>query len=769
MELRSHPHLQLRDHIQQILAAMKGIFFWHTQEVATPEAQKQCQLLARVHDLGKGTQAFQTYIVNPSAYRGDREEKTHTPLSLLLILLLAEREAWDPLEVFAVAASARGHHSGLPTMEGLREIGGGQLATLLKRQCVMLDRHGLAEETGIALEDLPLDDRPWARVRRYLDKCIKPCMDSLPIEQASEQRLRTQLLFSILLEADKAFLAAPDPKAHLERPRKTWDPAWVDMRIGMPQQTIVNVVRQRARKTLVEQLDRVGDTRIHSLTAPTGIGKTLLAATWALKQRQRIAEETGIPPKIIVVLPFLSIIDQTTREYEALLRQGGEEPDGSWFLTVHSLSDRQYKENMEGAAEAFFIDTWRTELVITTYDQFLFTLMRPDARYQMRFHNLCDALIIMDEVQSLPCVLWRPLEVLLKGLTRMGNSRALLMSATLPPFISEAQSILPDHVGYFQSFGRYTLRFRTQEKMPLQQFLREISQRLPSWLTDRKRVLITLNTRKSARSVRDAIKATWTNDFQDVPLLFLSSDVTPRDRLQAIQQITEGKPCIVVSTQCIEAGVDIDMDLVIRDFAPLDSLIQIAGRCNRNGSKERCTVEILDLISNNGNRYSEMIYDPVHLQETWRIIGQNEQANEEDILELANQYFAALAEKKNLGEDYLARFAHWIADIPVKALLRGEAREQFAFLVLEQDPELRKDMQAAANVEDRWQRREAWRKLAGRIAKVSVSVYAQRGFDPQDIASFWHGHWVLGEGYYHKSRGLVLPNEGPDERGTLVL
>jgi len=768
MRLHSHPHLLFREHIQQILSAMEGIFAWHTQDVATPDVRRLCGLLSRVHDLGKGTRAFQAYISNPAGYRGDRKEKAHTPLSLLLILLLAERDEWSPLEALAVAASARGHHSALPMMEEMRDVGGGEIAQLLKRQCPMLDREGLKEATGIEVSDLALDERPWAKAKGYIDNKIRPLLDALVLEQAVEHRLRTQLLFSVLLEADKAFLAVPDPKAHLERKRRLWESIWVEERIGTPKCTRVNDVRQEARLKLIGEIDKVTTERIFSLTAPTGIGKTLMAATWALKARQRIADDTGIPPKIIIVLPFLSIIDQTAREYEVLLRQGGEEPDGTWFLTVHSLSDRRYSDDLEESAEAFFIDTWRTELVITTYDQFLLTVMSPKARYQMRFHNLCDALIIMDEVQSLPCKLWKPLESLLRGLTKMGNSRVLLMSATLPSFVAGVKPLLPNHEFYFKAFGRYALSFRTGGKITIQQFLDEVCQRLPTWLANQSRVLLTLNTRASARSVRDALEAGWPGGFQDAPLLFLSADVTPSDRLKAVQQIAEGRPCIVVSTQCIEAGVDIDMDVVIRDFAPLDSLIQIAGRCNRAGSKGRCVVEIVDILAKNGRRFSEMIYDPVHLQETRRIIEGMDQVEEEQILDLANRYFAALSEKKNLGVEHLKRFARWEEDEPIQTLLRGEGKEQVELLVLEQDTALKEEMEAASRVGNRWQRREAWRRLAGRIARISVSVYVKRGFRPEDIANHWQGHWILREGYYDARRGLTLP-DSRDEHGVLIL
>ncbi len=256
------------------------------------------------------------------------------------------------------------------------------------------------------------------------------------------------------------------------------------------------------------------------MTAPTGIGKTLLAATWALVKRETIEKETGIPPKIIVVLPYLSIIDQTAKEYRSLLEISGQDIDGSWFLTSHSLSDRKFAPWMEEETEHFFIDTWRTELVITTYDQFLLSLIEPRARYQMRFHNLCDALIIMDEVQSLPCKLWQLLDAVLNGLSKEGNSQILLMSATLPPFVSETTPLLENYDEYFRSFSRYELHLHIGEKLDVQIFCEDLAARLGEWLSKKERVLITLNTRKCARTVFDYLKDHWLAKYKSVPIFF---------------------------------------------------------------------------------------------------------------------------------------------------------------------------------------------------------------------------------------------------------
>lgn len=744
---------------------------WHSTDVITPQVRNAAQCLIRLHDAGKGNAAFQEYIANPETWRGDRQLKSHAHLSALLALLFTAKHEFSPSDAIVIAAAAYGHHTGLPPLEALRDLG--YASDTLKRQCAMIELAEVEKEIGLPVDELSLAERPWSKTKKFLDKYIEPYIKTLPLGEALNLRLQAQLLFSLLLEADKALLAVKNPDDFLKRTRKKLLPEWVEKRIGIPAKTPINDLRISARQSLLKNLQNHG--RILSLTAPTGIGKTLLAASWALENRKRLAEETGVPPKIIVVLPFLSIIDQTAQEYEKLLSFAGEKPEGDWILTYHSLSDRQYRQHgqcfdlEEDSHESFFIDTWRTELVITTYDQFLLALMSPKARHQMRFHNLCDALIIIDEVQSLPCCLWKPLDFLLNSLTEVGNSRVLLMSATLPPFVENARPLLPGYQDLFRAFGRYKIKLRLAEKLTLEVFVQEIVERIPDWLTENQRVLITLNTRRSARFIRDAIEQFLIKAESQTPLFFISADVTPRDRQSAIQQIKLGLPCLVVSTQCIEAGVDIDMDVVIRDFAPLDSIIQVAGRCNREGVKPRCEVEIIELCNERHRSYSSFIYEEIHLNHTRSILIGIDELKEEDIFNPSESYFMALSQSKRLGEEHLERLARWKEGEPVRILLRGEDKEQHTFLVIEQDPSLKQELESVYNIENHWRRREALRRLEGRIAKCSVSVFAKKGFEPQEIADNCHDQWLLRPGYYDSSRGLDLDATSDSSTGFMIL
>jgi CRISPR-associated endonuclease/helicase Cas3 len=260
---------------------------------------------------------------------------------------------------------------------------------------------------------------------------------------------------------------------------------------------------------------------------------------------------------------------------------------------------------------------------------------------------------------------------------------------------------------------------------------------------------------------------------------FLTADVTPADRLAAVKRIKKAESCLVVSTQCIEAGVDIDMDLVIRDFGPLDSLIQVAGRCNRNGERERGTVEAVLLREDDSKKeFASYIYtDKVLLPVTQEVLAEREEVLEEEVYPLTERYFKALCTSKDTGKEWLTKWAGWQEVDSVKAQLRGKQPKKVAFVVVENDPGLRGDLEAAQRVDDRWDRRRAFRRLAARVARLTVSVYLRDGFEPTNYGeSFPPGKaddeawfWLLRPGRYTAERGLDLGAAVEEQEGWGVI
>ncbi len=773
-ELQSHPHLTLAEHLAEIRAAARAIWGRHSQTLhrQSADAERWFDDGVTLHDAGKASAAFQTYIAAPTKYKGRRESKAHTPLSTVCTLRHARAVGWEWRRTLAVALIAAGHHSEFKTGEELdRAVS--SMDAVIDQQIRTLDWAALDRAIGLAvprpggLDGLAL----CVEASDYLQDELLDALRQLPILEAVAYRLLCQLAFSVLLEADKAFLAVPtvDRSRYLAPRQAHLPPILVEEFLAKKPAETINPLRAAARRELFAGLDRVANKRVQTMTLPTGTGKTLLAASWALTLRERIRQEEGQLPLVPIVLPFLAIIDQTVNEYQKLF---AGHFDAGEMITYHSLSDRTYDDDLEDQSQNFFLDTWRSDVVLTTFDQFLFALLSPKSRHQMRFHNLADAVIVLDEVQAMPCILWDPLRQALDGLTELGTTHVLAMSATQPGFLNKlGEGELIEKPGeFFAQMTRYRIVLRHRTPMKLSAFIDECKSRLAGWA--KQRVLITLNTRRSARSVRDAL-------VEELPsgmaLEFLSADVTPRDRLAAIHRIkkcvVDKQPCLVVSTQCIEAGVDIDMDFAIRDFAPLDSLIQVAGRCNRNGGAERGTVEIVSLQADERNRFfADMVYtDKILLPVTREVLAGRDVVEEERVYPLAREYFAQLAAKKDTGEAITRAWVRWEGTDSAKKLLRGKQPPQVAFIVLESDPSLLADLEAASRVPDRWKRRDELKKLARRLAENTVNSYQRDDLDPTDYADPFPAHktsedvwfWLLRPGYYTAERGLVL--RGGDE------
>ncbi|MCL4522081.1 MAG: CRISPR-associated helicase Cas3' [Firmicutes bacterium] len=777
--LRSHPHLMLHEHIEQVQQATEAILQRHSETLYSECRFATMQLTATLHDVGKSTPMFQEYIRDTAHYVGPPELKSHTPLSLLFTLWVGQKSGWDPLNTLAMALAVRGHHGHLPTLPSARtnepvestdldQFGSSASTRNLETQIAELDLDAMATELPVSFstDALRADwGSPRLAIRRasqYLARDLLRSWNDQDVDRKLAFRLETQLIYSVLLEADKALLAIKDPALYLENASHLWSPAWVDQQIQADTQTSsqTDIVRAETRISVMNSLKVSGhSSSLFSLSAPTGIGKTLLAASWALTLREQMQSSANpYRPQIIVVLPYLSIIDQTVDVYQRLLNAAMTDIDKSWLLPSHSLSDRAYSHGLEDSEESFFIDTWRSDLVITTYDQFLMAVFDDHGRYQMRFHHVLDALIILDEVQSLPNRLWLPLGRAFEQISAMSDTKILLMSATLPSILPAAVPLLPDYPKVFRAFARYQLIINLQTQS-LEDFIGVLLARLPLWVEECARVLITLNTRVSARMVFDAIRE-QINDPDSIPLFFITADVTPKDRRVKIKAIKDNKPCIVVSTQTVEAGVDIDMSMVIRDFAPWDSLVQIAGRCNREGGRPRSKVEIVHLVNSEGRSYAEQIYDPVRLKLTRDIISSDTTIPEEETLTRSQSFFDGLAKSRDTGADYLTQYINFRPREAVHDILRGKNRLQYTFLVLQQDPELEAAMQAAQAIPERWERREAWRRLASRLASISIQVWASPRFSPRQIANPSFGDlWILRDGYYSAESGLDVQGQ----------
>jgi CRISPR-associated endonuclease/helicase Cas3 len=483
----------------------------------------------------------------------------------------------------------------------------------------------------------------------------------------------------------------------------------------------------------------------------------MIAAEWALKHRI----QPNIKRKVLIVLPYLSIIDQTVKEYRRLFKHYGAD---ELILEAHSIAERKYvddsnenQSNKTNDSIDFLTDTWANDFIITTFDQFLYTLLSSKNSHLLRFHNLADALIIIDEIQALPSTLWAPFSLALNTLSKNINSKILIMSATQPNFL-QTKELVPSPEKIFKNQNRYKILLKKTNQLTLKEFIDGCIKRIDEENWHQKRVLIVLNTRASARTILDFLENKINSDT-----FFLSADVTPKERLANIEKIKKNKPCLVIATQCIEAGVDIDMDFAIRDFAPLDSIVQCAGRCNRNGLKNRAEIEIISLINQKGKKYSDVVYDQTLLEKTAMVLNNKKVILEEDIFLVVTDYFKRIKDSKDTGTKNAEKWAYWDEKLNIKKLLRND-NDKYNFIVVSQDsPQtdekpLRDSLLEALEIKDIWKKKRKIRSLQGRIAKLTISVWANGNILPEVIAEPMGCYYLLKDTYYIPGKGLNLKN-----------
>jgi len=278
---------------------------------------------------------------------------------------------------------------------------------------------------------------------------------------------------------------------------------------------------------------------------------------------------------------------------------------------------------------------------------------------------------------------------------------------------------------------------------------------------DEDKIMIVLNTRDSAKKVYENLKDVA--KAKDRETYFLSSYVIPVERLNRVEQIKNSNRALVITTQCIEAGVDIDMDYVIRDFGPLDAIIQVAGRCNREGDKPVRIVEVIRIYDPDAKsrfcpsgEFNAMVYDRLAIDATINILGENKEILENQMFDLANKYFNELR-RKDLGRnrtECLMNFSHSYLKngkqhyFDIKAELRGELK-QYNLIVENYVPELKEEIEQVFKDDlDRWERRKKLKQLSSKIAMNSISVNAYK-FNPEDIAVKGKGEFYFLEPHYY--------------------
>ncbi len=407
--------------------------------------------------------------------------------------------------------------------------------------------------------------------------------------------LDVRLLFSCLVDAD--FL---DTEAHFERDVQDKRPRpagpTLDAQAGLDAlnrymgeriraSTQADAPVLAAREALWRAVGEAAPAapNVFTLTAPTGSGKTLAMLRFALEHAA-----THKLKRIVLAVPFLTVIEQTAREY----RRGFAGFPDNFVLEHHSLaglgeeSETRDAEGAQARQRRLLAENWDAPIVLTTNVQLLESLFSNRPSSCRKLHNLMEAVILFDEAQSLPQHLAVPTLAALSHLSAAYRSSIVFATATQPAFDTldepvtkhavsgwRPTEVVPDHPELFKTLKRVDVRWpKFGEKRSWADLAAEIR--------DTDQALVVVNLKRHALTLLDAL--------DDVPDVFhLSTNLCAEHRRAVMNRIRKrlfsGKPCRLISTQCVEAGVDVDFPMVYRALAPLEAIAQAAGRCNREG------------------------------------------------------------------------------------------------------------------------------------------------------------------------------------------
>lgn len=515
------------------------------------------RVLGLLHDKGKESNAFQQHIKKECGYEPNAKvvgDYHHAYVGGVIVRKLLGKSA-DNLLVNQIVS----HHTGLHDSDELEEI--------LKKQ--------IPQEVDTNVEQPTLNKPSF--------KCAKEDIHHL-----------ARMLYSCLVDADYL-----DTEAFMDKDSATLrkkKPSLIDLLPCLEQYlqnikvsaqaTEVNFIRNQVQERCLE----MSDTQIgfYSLTVPTGGGKTLSSLLWAMKHAIHNGQK-----RIIIAIPYTSIIVQTA----SILRQIFGEDN---VLEHHSNVDvdetrsELLQEKLKLATE-----NWDYPIIVTTNVQLFESMFSNKPSKCRRLHNIVNSVIILDEAQTLPCDYLQPIVDSLKTYNKLFKTSVLFTTASQPVLsglitgcnprasfngIDHITEIIPTSFCLHDKLRRVKLQIDNEGKT---------YDEVAAMLSQHKRVLCIVNTRRDAKELYSRLP-------EEGITLHLSKNMCAAHISDVIEQMknalkSDEEVVRVVSTQLIEAGVDIDFPVVYRQEAGLDSVLQAAGRCNREGKQEICTTYVFSL------------------------------------------------------------------------------------------------------------------------------------------------------------------------------
>lgn len=620
---------------------MKGEFIAHLRKTGEPQylwthlgeaskhagrfadriGLKECgELIGMLHDLGKASDEFQNYIlsaegkIDPDAdgYVDAKERKGKIDHSSAGAQIIQKKlSAMGNEGVFVaqfLSLCIASHHSGM--IDCLLPDGGNNYERRMKKS----DEKTHTEEAISNLDDTEREKMESLFSKGLIEQLLAK-LRSLREENDSKESLLfkygllSRFLFSCLIDADRLSTADFEFPENAKIRNHGKYVSWEILIKRFDGKKFENTNRVDVLRHDVSQQCLKFSKKpkgLYQLTVPTGGGKTFSSLRFALNHAS-----INKMDRIFYVIPYTSIIDQNADEVRKVLEEKGDK--GRYLDKVVLEHHSNLTPDEETRRQNLLSENWDAPIVFTTSVQFLEALFGSGTRGARRMHQLANAVIIFDEVQTIPIRCVHMFNVSLRFLVKGCGSTVVLCTATQPLLdkieikqralrISPEQQMIQDVKKLFQDLKRVEVYDRRKIGGWAES---EVVDLAHEQIEGSGSVLVVVNTKTSAKNLYRQFKNTAIKD-----VFHLSTDMCPKHRMDVLQNIKDslknGQPTVCVSTQLIEAGVDIDFGSVIRYLAGLDSIAQAAGRCNRNGLRDRGNVFVVNPNNENLDRLEEI-------------------------------------------------------------------------------------------------------------------------------------------------------------------
>lgn len=699
-DLVSHPDRTLAEHLEScndISERLLEFKYVSSDFMDKPEIEHIRRLLVYFHDFGKGTDFFQAKILDATEREGEasfkdlhssyinyfRQNKglaVSEEMRLKGYLRLDNHakmgaywlfSTWshsDPVVEVIVLRVVRRHHGYLTNFlesNGSEERLQAELDTVQGYSIEQLEKQlayfGFEGYNKILKgQGWGVNPQMWAGIRQKFEnfEYFENIDNILSSNKSAKYFLLQHYLFSLLLSADKGdmMIERHYDKTVILKPKRLIPSNIVGefktMSFKEKEPNPIDDQREEAYLQIAKNCKTYGDRNFFSITLPTGFGKTFSAYNAAIILQEQFAEQSGGKiARIVYSLPFTSVIDQNDQILRSIFEKcGGDSINETWISRNHylSLPNEKYdgEELINGAAE-YLAEGWEQEVIVTTFVQLLEGIFTNRNRSLRKFHNMTNAIILLDEVQNVPPKYYEAIELVFKAMAEYFNTKFVFITATQPFLFENENDVLeltdPAKVltkQYFEKLSRIQLnqqllKTNNYEESPIEELIETFCTDIES--NPDKTFLFIFNTIAYSQAVYKSLKEQFSETYC---LIYLSASILPRRRKQLIKFIMgKGKPRIVVATQVVEAGVDIDLDVVYRDLSPMDSINQAAGRCNRNARKGTGEVKLF----NSGKGLS--IYDGVLMDATVSILKSEKEAIPESSFYELNRRYAKQVRK----------------------------------------------------------------------------------------------------------------------------